>query len=175
MRDVSGVTGAAPVWRDVMDFLQQGAQAYSLPPPGVVRRHIVYAKGIEPGRDEWFLAGTETEKLMTVKPALLQPRMTTPANGAIYAIDPDIPKDNQRIAVTARGVHPGTRFVLDDGRRVRADTPFLWLPPPGERHVALIDSSGKELDRVRFEVRGINHLAASHALTAAKQTSITPD
>jgi len=31
----------------------------------------------------------------------------------------------------------------------------MWLPPPGRREVVLKSAEGRELDRVRFEVRGI--------------------
>jgi penicillin-binding protein 1C len=51
--------------------------------------------------------------------------------------------------------------VLDDGQRVAAETPFLWLPSPGRREVVLVDGKGKELDRVRFEVRGLRPVRAA--------------
>ena len=86
----------------------------------------------------------------------------TPPSGAIFAIDPDIPRDRQRITLTARGVNARARFVLDDGKKVRADVPYLWLPPPGRRYVELVDGSGKKMDRIEFEVRGVRprHVAA---------------
>jgi hypothetical protein len=31
----------------------------------------------------------------------------------------------------------------------------MWLPPPGRRELVLKSADGKELDRVRFEVRGL--------------------
>jgi penicillin-binding protein 1C len=46
----------------------------------------------EPERDEWFLAGTETARIVPVLAAAGRPRIDSPANGAIYAIDPDIPR-----------------------------------------------------------------------------------
>jgi penicillin-binding protein 1C len=156
MHDVSGVTGAAPVWREVMDFLHDGGvPAGQAPPMGLVRQHVAYAGGLEPERDEWFVAGTEMPKVTAVEAVAGRPRIDSPAAGAIYAIDPDIPRERQRIALTARGVQPGARFVLDDGRRVRADAPFLWLPQPGGRQIVLVDAAGNVLDRVRFEVRGL--------------------
>ena len=51
-------------------------------------------------------------------------------------------------------------FVLDDGRQSRADRPLMWLPPPGKREVVLTSADGKELDRVRFEVRGLRRAHA---------------
>jgi penicillin-binding protein 1C len=155
MHDVSGVTGAAPIWREVMDLLAAGSAGVEpAPPAGIVRGEITFASGLEPARTEWFIAGTEVARLTPVT-ANARPRIATPAAGAIYALDPDIPPDRQRVTLTARGAPSGARFLLDDGRRVRADTPFLWLPPPGPRQVALLDGAGRELDRVRFEVRAV--------------------
>jgi penicillin-binding protein 1C len=156
MHDVSGMVGAAPIWREVMDFLHEGSvPARAAPPAGIVREHITYAGGTEPEREEWFLAGTETARVTPVEVAAGRPRIASPANGVIYAIDPDIPRERQRIALTARGAQGGAAFVLDDGSRVAADDPFLWLPQPGRRQVALVDAAGSELDRVHFEVRGL--------------------
>lgn len=58
MWDVSGVTGAAPVWRDVMDFLHRH-QTSHVPkaPPGLVKQQISYLPQLEAPRDEWFLRG----------------------------------------------------------------------------------------------------------------------
>ena len=156
MHDVSGVTGAAPVWREVMDFLHQGdIPARQSPPAGLVLQRVTYAGELEPAREEWFVAGTESAKYTPVEAPAGRPRIATPADGATYAIDPDIPRERQRIALTASGAQSGAQFVLDDGRRVRADAPFLWLPPPGSRQILLVDKRGNELDRVRFDVRGI--------------------
>jgi len=176
MHDVSGVTGAAPVWREVMDFLHEGSWPSAPEPPrGLVRQHVVYAGGLEPARDEWFLAGTETAKVTPVEVAAESSRIVSPPAGAIFAIDPDIPHDRQRIALTARGVNRKTRFVLDDGRRVRADAPFLWLPPPGRRRVELVDGAGKKMDSVEFEVRGLRPAGTGTAATSrATVAAVTP-
>ncbi|MEP6505932.1 MAG: hypothetical protein ABJD97_21540, partial [Betaproteobacteria bacterium] len=90
MHAVSGVTGAAPVWRTVMDALQRSDAADAhpgrigpaaprrglmpvaytpsparvadtpAPPPGVVAQAIDFPGHLEAARTEWFLAGTET-------------------------------------------------------------------------------------------------------------------
>ncbi len=86
MWDVSGTSGAAPVWAAVMQYLHpRGDSAASAatvatvattsplqrasltttahhtitPPPGVVRIPTRYAQAQEAARDEWFIAGTE--------------------------------------------------------------------------------------------------------------------
>ena len=163
MHDVSGMTGAAPVWREVMDFLHEGAASRRpAVPAGVVKQHVTYASGGEAPRDEWFLAGTEAARMVEVEAAAARARISSPVNGAIYAIDPDIPRERQRITVAVDGAQPGTWLKLDDGRRVRADAPHLWLPQTGRRGAVLVDAKGNEIDRVRFEVRGLRSAAARH-------------
>jgi len=161
MHDVSGVDGAAPVWREVMDFLHEGMVPAPAPvPEGLKRQRIAYAGGIEPQREEWFISGTERTTIAPVAARAVTPRIETPANGAIYAIDPDIPRDRQRVVVTARGAPRGAKLVLEDGRQVRADRPALWFPEPGRREVVLRAADGTELDRVLFEVRGLRPLTS---------------
>ncbi len=156
MHDVSGIDGAAPIWREVMDFLHEDAlPAAVAAPEGLVRQRVAYSGAIEPEREEWFLSGTETSRVTAIPGRSVRPHIETPAQGAIYAIDPDIPRDRQRLLVTARGAPRGARFVLENGREGRADRPMLWLPNAGRREVVLRAADGKELDRVRFEVRGL--------------------
>ncbi|HEX2827961.1 MAG TPA: penicillin-binding protein 1C [Burkholderiales bacterium] len=155
MHDVSGIDGAAPIWREVMDYLHEGDAPAAPPvPEGVVRQRIHYTGNVEPDRDELFLAGTERAEVVTLARSV-GAKIETPANGAIYAIDPDIPAARQRLVVSARGAPKNARFVFEDGREARADKPFMWLPPPGRRELVLKSADGKELDRVKFEVRGL--------------------
>ncbi len=168
MHDVSGVSGAAPVWREVMDYLQQDSvPAQPLPPSGLTHQRVVFASAQEPDRDEWFIAGTETAKITALAATETRPRIASPADGAIYAIDPDIPRQRQRITIAAHGAKSGIYFALDDGRRVRADQPLLWLPPAGNREVALVDKKGVEFDRVHFQVRGLRPVVATASISSA--------
>ncbi len=55
MHDVSGVTGAAPVWREIMDGLHEDSKARFAPAPsGVQEAQVRYSSGVEPPRREWF-------------------------------------------------------------------------------------------------------------------------
>ena len=156
MHDVSGVDGAAPVWREVMDYLHEGATpAAPAIPEGVMRQRVRYAGALEPEREELFIAGTERSHIVALPARSVRPQIESPARGAIYAIDPDIPAGRQRLTVTARGAPKGSRFVFEDGRHARADKPQMWLPQPGRREVRLVGAKGEELDRVSFEVRGL--------------------
>jgi penicillin-binding protein 1C len=152
MHGVSGISGAAPVWREVMDFLHEGDPPRAgAAPAGLVRARIVYADGIEPPRAEWFLAGTEAAVLTALQAPAGRPRIVAPAHGALLAIDPDIPPANQRVVLRAQGAPAGARFELG-GRRFAAGR-ALWLPGPGPQLLRLVDERGQELDRVRFTVR----------------------
>jgi penicillin-binding protein 1C len=156
MHDVSGVDGAAPVWREIMDFLHEGsAPGQPVAPPDLVHARVAYAQGLEAEREEWFIAGTESSVVRPTDTGAVSPRIESPANGAIYAIDPDIPRERQRVIVAARGAPPGARLIVEGGKQARADRPLLWLPEPGLRTIVLTGRDGRELDRVRIEVRGL--------------------
>src|SRR5262249_312125 len=60
MRDVSGVTGAAPIWREIVHRLH-ASEPSSNPaaPSGLLRTTVWFEPPVEAERKEWFLAGTE--------------------------------------------------------------------------------------------------------------------
>jgi penicillin-binding protein 1C len=64
MWDVSGTTGAAPVWAAVMQFLHQNESSKAPPAPSnLVQAQAQFAQNgmamVEATRQEWFLTGTE--------------------------------------------------------------------------------------------------------------------
>lgn len=154
MRAVSGTSGAAPVWREVMLALHRDRPgAAPPPPPGIEARNIRFADAIEPARRDWFLAGTGQAVLASAPAAARRPRIADPVAGAVYAVDPDIPIDRQRIRVAVRGPVEGLRLTLN-GRDLgpAEQRPLLPLAPGGYR-LALVDAGGGAVDRVRFSVR----------------------
>ncbi len=159
MRAVSGVTGAAPVWRRVMDALQRGDATSArrpapAPPPGVVGRRIEIAGGLEPERREWFLAGTETARVALASAAgAAARRIVSPDDGSVVAIDPDIPPDAQRLRFEAVEPPRGAAWRLD-GRRLGPARPLPWPPWPGRHVLELVDARGAPVDAVVFSVRG---------------------
>ena len=153
MHDVTGVTGAGPVWRDVMDYAMQGEAPVPAPAPEGVVRVTARFGGLQPDRDEWFIAGTQVERVVRVASPAGQAHLESPADGAIFALDPDIPASRQRIVLRARGVGEGDRFVLPDGHAVAADEPYLWDPAHGRQAITLVAADGRVLDRASIEVR----------------------
>jgi penicillin-binding protein 1C len=147
MRGVSGMSGAAPIWVEVMEWLHRGEE--SRPPS--VPAGVVAAASAE--RAEWFLAGTEP--LVTrIQPVQARERITAPAAGSVIAIDPDIPPTRQRVLLQADGVTGRSRWQLDGTDLGAATATTLWIPGAGTHQLALVTADGVVLDRVRFTVRG---------------------
>jgi penicillin-binding protein 1C len=175
MHAVSGVTGAAPVWRRVMDALQRSdapvqhpgrlsqanattvsAQADRAPAPrGIVARPISFANELEAARTEWFVAGTETSRVVLASAAGTAARLiASPDDRSVVAIDPDIPPAVQRLRFEAVEPLPAGAAWRLDGKRLGRATPLPWSPWPGHHQLELVDARGGVLDAVTFDVRG---------------------
>jgi penicillin-binding protein 1C len=153
MRTVSGITGAAPAWRDIFDELERGNAAAAEPPSGLVHQALRYAGGIEPPREEWFIAGTETALIAPAAQTAQRARLVSPARGSLIALDPDIPLDRQHVALRAEPAAAELQLQMDGRPIGNAAQPRLWTPLPGTHRLELLDSSGRALDRVDFSVR----------------------
>ena len=154
MKAVSGTSGAAPVWRDLMLALH--ARAPSPPPAvpeGIETRPISFAGGIEPPRREYFLRGTGQTIATAAPAAARRPRITNPVSGSVFALDPDIPIDRQRMGIAVTGPVDGHRLVLDRRDLGEANAAPLVLAGPGAHLLALVDPAGRVIDRARFTVR----------------------
>lgn len=153
MHDVSGITGAAPVWRDVMDALHvdEASDAPALP-EGVVTAWTMFAGGAEPAREELYLRGTEPTSASA--PLASRPRIAEPADGAVIAIDPDIPPSRQRVAFVAHDAGDGATWRLDRTALGSACEPQMWQPVRGAHELELVDREGRRLDVLRFLVKG---------------------
>jgi len=154
MWDVSGVSGAAPVWRDVMDYLHRDRPSRPpAAPPGLVRQTVRFVPAVEPERGEWFVRGTETAQVEMLPPAKRAPRILYPAADSIIALDPDIPAPLQRVSFRAYG-GTGLRWELDGAGAGPADRAATWAPQPGAHELKLVGEDGRAVAAARFEVRG---------------------
>lgn len=184
MWDVSGTTGAAPIWAAMMNYLHKTEPSrVPLPPAGLVQSQTRFGNQggtpLEASRNEWFLKGTEqtvfamnsgaagarperaAAKNGLKKPATepdAPPRITAPASGTIIALDPDIPPKHQRVSFSAEG--RGTRWLMD-GKEFARGPQAQWMPWPGRHVVQLVDAGGKVADEIRLEVRGAGVREAS--------------
>ncbi|WP_076073099.1 penicillin-binding protein 1C [Sphingomonas montana] len=154
MVHVSGTSGAAPVWRDLMMALHRGSAGRAPAVPPGIERHIVrYADDIEPPRVEAFMAGTGQARLIAAPATARRPHIVTPVAGAVYAFDPDIPIARQRIRIATVGAVAGDRLLLDGRMIGAAGTAHMILAGPGRHRIDLIDRSGTATDHVLFAVR----------------------
>ena len=171
MHDVSGTTGAAPIWAEVMGWLHRATPSRApRPPQGVVRQAVRYGPApdggwLESPRAEWFLPGTQ-QALFAMDTAAAsayqqsargqnglnhEARILTPAPGTIVALDPDIPPARQRLRFAADS--SAVRWRID-GKPLGRGAQWDWLPWPGRHRVELVDARGQVLDQIQIEVRG---------------------
>lgn len=154
MRDVSGVTGAAPIWFEIISWLHRSLPSRPpAPPRGLLARAVKWPGRVEPSRGEWFLEGTEPT---TTAQALAagHPRIITPVHDMVIALDPDIPPSQQRVVFEAHGDGGALRWMLNGTDLGSAAELLIWDPHPGRHTLSLVDEQARLLDTVAFEVRG---------------------
>jgi penicillin-binding protein 1C len=166
MHDVSGVSGAAPVWQALVRQLHDGAPSKRpAVPAGVVTMPIRFDDQREAPRDEVFVAGTEQARWRASAQVRGTQRfgIVSPRDGSIFAIDPDMPPAAQRIVLEGEG---GTWWM--DGKALGQGDRLHWAPWPGRHELKLTARDGALLQAVRFEVRGAD--VRSRASTGSART-----
>ena len=175
MWDVSGTSGAAPVWAALMRHLHAAMPSPPpRPPAGLVQAAVRFGGQLEAARQEWFLPGTaqavfaidsEAGSAMFTpaqaqngsKPGPSVPaRITAPEDGTILALDPDIPPARQRLTLLAEAGTAAPRALRwwIGAREIGRGPSAQWLPWPGRHVVQLRDARGAVQDERRIEVRG---------------------
>ncbi len=153
MRDVSGVSGAAPLWRDLIDYLhRQEASPPPRAPEGLIKAKLRYANDLEAEREEWFLPGSELALVAPADTPGAQPRILYPAPGMVLATDPSIPPARQRVALLARPARTDLRWRLD-GEIVGEGSRVLWEPRPGTHRLRL-EWGEIDAQELEFVVKG---------------------
>jgi penicillin-binding protein 1C len=154
MRAISGTSGAAPVWRDILIALHRNRPGKALSRPASVTGTTVhFSETGEAPRTEWFLAGTGQTNLAEASAFARKARIVNPVSGSVYAFDPDIPADRQALGVTVSGSVQSYRLTLDGAWVGSAKSPLQLPLVPGSHLLALLDESGRKVDQVRFTVR----------------------
>lgn len=123
MRDVTGISGAAPIWHDFMArALQSLPPRDFVRPPGIVTETICPGTGLPPTVscpdrfDEVFIGGTQPH---ADPPAPDTPvvALGAPTTGSQFQISRSVPLAYQATAVdvSARGIVPGSLRIVVDG------------------------------------------------------------
>ncbi len=164
MHNVSGVSGAGPIWADVMEAAARkyGAARPTAMPANIVKRHIQFTSNtdrIEASRDEYFIRGTEPHSpLIAAREASSAgARIVSPTDGTIIAIDPDIPESHQRITLKSGDAKQANCWEVGGQSVGCSETPIAWSPRSATTDVVtirLLDKNGEERDRIAITIRG---------------------
>ncbi len=147
MHGVSGISGAAPVWQALVAYLHRGAPSHPPPPPaGVAAAEVRFDGARQAPRREWFFAGTAPRQALRTVSA--SAGITSPVDGGVFALDPDIPLAAQRISFEGEA----GAWVLN-GRLLGHGARLHWLPRPGRHQLQLRTPEGRTLQAVHFVVR----------------------
>lgn len=153
MWNVSGMTGAAPIWITLMNYLHHNHLSIPpVPPPGL--KKIKYALSGDAVCSEWFISGTEPHHAVP-RIAQQNQRIIYPPSGAILALDPDIPPSLQKVFFSAQTHEGGSlRWMLNDSLLEASGKSVPWTPKAGKYLLAIVNHENKIIDVVKFEVRG---------------------
>ena len=119
----------------------------------MVQATAQFADGNEAPRTEWFMRDRQAAATVTVAKADAIARITSPANGMVIAIDPDIPEAHQKLPISTEGTAAGMHLKLNGAELAAARDITLWTPRVGEYRIELEDEAGRVVDTVRFTVR----------------------
>jgi penicillin-binding protein 1C len=154
MWNVSGVSGAAPVWYEIMNYLYRHKASHKIAvPSNVVKKEFLSSLNIEKRQTDWFIQGTEpSSKVQIVKQ--YNKKIVYPPSGTIIALDPDIPQDLQKVFFIARTEDKELKWRLNEAEIAETGKTVEWSPQIGKYNLELTDMQGKIIDSVRFEIRG---------------------
>lgn len=126
MWNVSGVSGAAPIWRSLMLALHSNLL------PAIKTQYE------EPN------APLDKNTLSRIK---------YPAHEMLIGIDPDIPMDLQKLPIEIENPQHGQKLFFNHELLIQAQNTTLWSLKKGKHLVELKSSTGQTIDSVQFEVR----------------------
>jgi penicillin-binding protein 1C len=153
MWDVSGITGAAPIWIETMNWLHRdhvNAKRETL--ASLVRKEIQLPHGVGSQKEELFIQGTEPNS-KDRKTGQFNQRIVYPASGTVISLDPDIPPELQKVFFVSQPERNDLRWVLNDHTINRTSSYFPWSPRAGTYVLTLFDENDQLMDSVHFEVR----------------------
>ncbi len=162
---------AAGLGQDFLRGLQRNPALPRPPAPaGVVSALVVFEPTIENARREWFIRGTETERVVVA--ARNPPRILYPVGGGIVDALGLAEDRGFRVHFEAARAPAGSWWRLD-GERLSAGNGngngngnsgrLAWRPVAGRHLLELMSAEGAVLDSVSFAVRGPGEEASKPA------------
>jgi penicillin-binding protein 1C len=151
MRRVSGITGAAPVLRDVALEMKKlyGSSPFRRP-PGIRTARVCPVSGLPPSAfcpssmEEVFLASrlpagqcaAHNPAAAAAAPSPRRPGLKFPVNGDIFRIDPQTPRAAQALVFRAEGAGPEAVWRVDGRELAERGEAVSWPLAPGKHTVS---------------------------------------
>lgn len=156
MVNVTGVSGAGPIWSDVMGLLHAKTSSNRpAVPEGVVRSKISAKVGSHSRSwDEFFIAGTEPRGVLlssaNVDVEVQQPfEFVYPMEGLTIAEDGDLPLTQQRIVIQSSDGNREVSYLLN-GEMLQGSLIYLSQLKPGLNKLVAVSNSQMHLQEVSF-------------------------
>ena len=93
MRDVTGITGAAPTWLSVMNYLHDRfGSGQILRPPDAALSKVTFPGAVDPSRKEWFVPGNTADWIVE-QSRRLQPADSFAGGGHDHRARPRHPRE----------------------------------------------------------------------------------
>jgi 1A family penicillin-binding protein len=174
MREVSGITGAAPIWHDFMETALKGQPGQEFEQPdGLVEVEICALSGLRPGPDcphvvtERFLASTEPTEVCTMHQRVaidqatgLRATVDTPPERIVERVFTVLPPETQEWARRQGIPEPPPAAEAKGGSeegslaRTSREGSSLWMVDPDAGAVYRLDPAlPREAQRIKVSVR----------------------
>ncbi|MGZ3780852.1 MAG: penicillin-binding protein 1C [Pseudobdellovibrionaceae bacterium] len=155
MKKVSGVSGVGPSWYEIMMALHNQERSFPPEKPQNIIMKNVRHQWAQHAHPEFFIKGTEPIQEL-IEPALDKHiQFVFPAEGSVLIEDPHLDQKHIALFVRFKGSPPEHSFLLLDGKILGpAASPFkIANPPAGDHQLAITESNGKILKKVRFVIQ----------------------
>jgi len=165
MRQISGITGAAPLWNRIMLHLHEQEEPAPFPPPqGMVQLPICAITGLKPTPDcssvvkEYFSPkDVRSYSLGTKLSSAGRLRILSPQNGDLFLLLPG-EEGKEKLEFKLGGVDQPVEWWLNGQRlAVQSSHSLFWDLHPGKWDLEV--RSGEISDRVSFQVEVGSRLA----------------
>ncbi len=156
MDEVSGVSGAAPSWQEIMEHLHKDEPSKAPQiPKGLVTQKIRH-QWKSNSQNEFFIKGTEPlGKVIELAPEK-RVQFVFPAEGSTLIKDPKISDNRIALYVRFKGEIPENSLLkLNEGILGHAMSPFkIEKPETGHHQMMIISPLGETLAKVNFLIKG---------------------
>jgi penicillin-binding protein 1C len=152
MWDVTGITGAGPIWSDVIHFVNKIYPSEKIhPPEGLIEKEYVYEDG-KKMRKDYFLPDTEPNFIPSLSKKG-ENQIQSPLNDTVIAIDPEIPNKVQKIFLEPRYFDKKLFWVVDGKKIGNAESIQYIEPKLGNHQINLVDQNDKLIDSVNLLIK----------------------